>query len=69
LSVSGSRAIKPSDSRSRRFVARHGRICWEADILPASVIRAALDEEIESWLNVDLWNRRDREIEQARRLL
>lgn len=43
--------VKPSDSRSTVFVREFGRICWEADILPAAEIEAALDEQINSWLH------------------
>ena len=62
-------AVKPSDSRSRRYIAQYGDRCWEADVLPAAVIEAAIDAEIESWLDQGLWDRRDREIERARALL
>jgi hypothetical protein len=61
--------VKPGDSRSRAFVARYGRTCWEADILPATEIEAALGDQINRWLDRDLWARRDAEIESARRLL
>jgi hypothetical protein len=61
--------VKPSDSRSRDFVERYGRTCWEADILPATEIETALEDQINRWLDRDLWDRRDAEIEQARRLL
>ena len=61
--------VKPSDSRARRYVARYGERCWEADILPGSVIRQAIRDHILSWLDVELWDRRNDEIEAARRLL
>jgi hypothetical protein len=61
--------VKPSDSRSKAFVAEHGNRCWEADVLPAAVIEKAIDDEIRSWLDQEKWNQRDREIERARRLL
>ena len=61
--------VKPSDSRSRSYVAQHGNRCWEADILPAAVIEQAIDAEIESRLDATLWDQRDREIERSRTLL
>jgi hypothetical protein len=62
-------AVKPSDSRTSNFITEHGDRCWETDILPAAVIEQTLDEHITSWLNRELWKRRDREIERARSLL
>jgi hypothetical protein len=61
--------VKPGDSRSRAFVEEYGRVCWEADILPAAEIEAALDERINKWIDGRLWNRRVLEIEKARELL
>jgi hypothetical protein len=61
--------VKPSDSRAEKYVAAHGGRCWEVDILPAAVIERAIDDDIESWLDTTLWNRRSQEIEQARSLL
>ena len=61
--------VKPSDSRSKKFVAEYGDRCWEADVLPASVIEAAIDDHIRSWLDVKRWKQRHAEIERARKLL
>ena len=61
--------VKPSDSRSKAFVAEHGNRCWEADVLPASVIEQTIEEEIRSWLDEEKWTRRADEIERARALL
>ena len=62
-------AVKPSDSRAKRYIEQYGERCWETDILPASVIEQALDAHIRSWLDVKLLARRDAEIERARALL
>lgn len=62
-------AVKPSDSRSKNYLANYGERCWEADILPASVIEQAIDDDIRSWLDVRRWQRRGAEIEEARQLL
>lgn len=35
--------VKPSDSRSKSYIAQYGGRCWETDILPASVIEQTLD--------------------------
>jgi hypothetical protein len=61
--------VKPSDSRSKAFIGEYGGRCWEADVLPAAVIAAAIDAEIESWLDIKQWKRRSTEIERARSLL
>jgi hypothetical protein len=62
-------ASKPSDSRSKAYVDRYGERCWEADILPASIIERDLDLHIEGWLDRKQWKRRNAEIERARKLL
>ena len=62
-------AVKPSDSRAKKFIKDHGRRCWEADVLPASVIEDAIRTEVELRLNRKQWDQRDREIERARALL
>jgi hypothetical protein len=61
--------VKESDSRATRYIAQYGNRCWEADILPAATIEQAIDAEIGSWLDHDVWNHRDAEIERARALL
>jgi hypothetical protein len=61
--------VKPSDSRSKTYLAEHGDRCWEVDILPATVIEQALNAEIRLWLDQRLWRQRDREIERARTLI
>ena len=61
--------MKDSDSRAGAYIEEYGRTCWEADVLPASVIEAAIDAAIEERLNDAIWNQRDREIERARDLL
>jgi hypothetical protein len=61
--------VKPSDSRSKGYIAVHGNWCWEADILPAAEIERALDRHVAVWLDRKLWDRRAREIERARGLL
>jgi hypothetical protein len=62
-------SVKPSDSRSRSYIAQYGERCWEVDILPGAVIARAIDAAIGSWLDIELWRRRDAEIERARALL
>jgi len=67
MSAFGGKADMPFCSK--KFVGEYGNRCWEADVLPASVIEQAIDAHIRSWLDAKLWKRRDREIEQARKLL
>jgi hypothetical protein len=62
-------AVKPSDSRAKKYIAEYGNRCWEVDIVPPARIRAALDRDINSWLDTAAWDRRHQEIEQARPLL
>jgi hypothetical protein len=61
--------VKPSDSRAKRFVARHGERCWECDVLPAEVIKEELHGHIKSWLDGAAWTGRHRDIERNRKLL
>jgi hypothetical protein len=61
--------VKPSDSRSKAFVAEYGNRRWEADVLSAAVIEDAIDQHVRSWLDAKRWKQRDAEIERARRLL
>jgi hypothetical protein len=61
--------VKPSDSRSKSFVAQYGDRCWEADVLPASVIEDAVDDHVRSWFDAKRWKQRNIEIERARLLL
>jgi hypothetical protein len=58
--------VKPSDSRAKAYIAEYGARCWETDILPASVIKEAIDAHIGTWLDDKRWRRRDAEIQQAR---
>jgi hypothetical protein len=62
-------AVKPSDSRAKKYIAEYGDRCWEVDVLPPDRIRTALDFHVNSWLDRAAWDRRHREIEQARSLL
>jgi hypothetical protein len=32
-------AVKPSDSRAKKYVAEYGNRCWEVDVLPPDHIR------------------------------
>jgi hypothetical protein len=61
--------VKEGDTRADSYRDQYGDRCWEADVLPASVIEEALDADIRSWRDRKLWERREREIEQARKLL
>ena len=61
--------MKPSDSRAKRYIAEYGTICWEADVLPASVIEAAIDAAIEDAARRRDLEPADAEIERARALL
>jgi hypothetical protein len=62
-------AVKPSDSRAKRYIEQYGERCWETDVLPAAVIEQALEVHIHTWLDQRLWQQRDREIERVRTLI
>jgi hypothetical protein len=62
-------AVKPSDSRAKKYIAEYGDRCWEVDVLPPDRIGAALDSHVNSWLDRAAWDRRHREPEPARSLL
>jgi hypothetical protein len=51
--------VKPSDSRSKTFVAEHGTSCCEADVLPAALIESTIDAHVRSWLDQEKWAQRD----------
>jgi len=61
--------VKPSDTRSKTYVPEHGPRAWEVDVLEPGVIGAAIDDDIREWLDDDAWQRREIEIDAARRLL
>ena len=61
--------VKPSDSRAEAFVAEYSNHCWEADVLPGTVIEQGIDDHVRTWLDGERWQRRDAEIEAARKLL
>jgi hypothetical protein len=61
--------VKPSDSRSKKFVAEYGDLCWEADVLPAAVIEQAINDHIRPWLDARRWKQRNAEIERGGQLL
>jgi len=48
------------------YVEGYGERRWEDDILPAAVIEEELIAAINAWCDVDIWRRREREIERAR---
>ena len=61
--------VKPGDSRSKSYIAQYGDRCWEADVLSEVTIEAMLDICIEEWLDRKKWDRRNADIEKARKLL
>jgi hypothetical protein len=62
-------AVKPSDSRAKKYIKQYGNRCWEVDILPAEIIEQTLDADVRGWLDDTLWEQRAAEIERARTLL
>jgi len=44
---------KKTDTRARRFIAKHGDVSVELDALPANVLRGRLREEVESRMDLD----------------
>jgi len=62
-------SIKVGSENRLRYIADYGRRCWEVDVLPATIIEQAIDEDVRSRLDGKLWDRRNSEIERARKLL
>jgi hypothetical protein len=49
-------AAKPSDSRYKEYVKRHGTSCWELDALDPRQLRAILKDKVEALIDWDAWN-------------
>lgn len=47
---------KVNDTRYAWFVERYGTRCWEVDALSPVVLRERMEKEIESLLDLDVWN-------------
>jgi hypothetical protein len=60
---------KITDSRAADYIANYGDDSWELDALEPSVLDALITEEITSRLNMDLWNEREAQEEEERRVL
>ena len=58
-----------SAPNAERYIAEYGDICWEADVLPATAIEAAIRDDIATWLDAKRWKQRDAEIKRTRKLL
>ena len=50
-------AAKPSDSRFKDYVKRHGTSCWELDALDPRTLREILKEKVEALIDWDAWAR------------
>lgn len=48
---------KPSDTRHKWYVERHGRLAWELDALPPPALRAKVTAAIRGHLDLGLWER------------
>jgi hypothetical protein len=69
-SCSNSHGPRQYVAKSPSAVRRGGIArCWEMRCLAGAGDEQAIDTVIRGWLGVDLWDRRDAEIEAARRLL
>jgi len=62
-------AVKPSDSRARQYVTVHGALCWELDAIDKAHLIAAIDADIESWLDRSAWQGVERAVKRQRALL
>lgn len=61
---------KPSDARYRKYVEEFGvEESWELDALTPKFITDLVADEIQSFIDTDLWNERTEQIEDVRRRL
>ncbi|MFJ6730024.1 hypothetical protein ACIQPQ_34505 [Streptomyces sp. NPDC091281] len=60
---------KLTDSRAGAYVREHGRSSWELDALEPALLDQLIQDEIESWLDADLWEQATRVMDQDRVLL
>jgi len=60
---------KVTDSRAKEYIRRHGETSWELDALKPDVIDRLISQEIEQFIDWDIWNDTLRRQEQGRDLL
>lgn len=58
--------VKRSDARAPQFVAAYGDEAVELDALDPNVLKGIITEAIEGHIDLELWRRREREIEELR---
>lgn len=51
---------KDTDSRSRGYVKKYGKKCWELDALEPKIINALVEKNIKSLIDDKLWKKTDR---------
>ena len=61
--------VKRSDARAPRFVAAYGDEAVELDALDPNELKRILAEAIEEHIDMELWRKREREIEELREWL
>ncbi|GAI62602.1 unnamed protein product [marine sediment metagenome] len=57
--------VKLRDSRSPRYIAEHGRECWEIDALPPDALQRIIDKAIREYIDQGAWDKRLEEIEEG----
>lgn len=60
---------KLSDSRSSKYVERHGEYSWEVDALRPDVLSRIIDANIDHWKDKALWAKAEAKETRARNLL
>jgi hypothetical protein len=58
--------VKRSDARAPRFVAAYGDEAVELDALDPNVLRRVITAAIEEYIDVELWKKREKEIEELK---
>jgi hypothetical protein len=58
--------VKRSDARAPRFVAAYGDEAVELDALDPNVLRMVITAAIEEYIDVELWKKREKEIEELK---
>ena len=60
---------KITDSRAYDYISRFGRSSWELDALEPSIIEQLIEDELESLINIDSWQKCQLEENESRKYL
>lgn len=60
---------KMTDKRAKKYIAEHGKTSWELDALPPQVIHDLITNEVNKYIDPDIWARTREREEKGRELL